>query len=205
MSRLSSLARILLALLLAGAAAAPVRAADLSGAVAPAQSLCDLLIASMKRGAAMDFAARERFLAPTLQRDFDLPAMTRIVVGPPWRTMSPADRAGLVAAFSAVSVATYASEFKSYGGEHFEVDPAPAELAGGRCVVHTRLYTGSSTVELDYVEQPEGGAWKIIDVLLNGSISQLAARRSEYSATLRAGGAPALAALLRQKADELAK
>jgi phospholipid transport system substrate-binding protein len=45
--------------------------------------------------------------------------------------------------------------------------------------------------------------WQIIDVYLNGTISEMAARRSEYSTVLRQGGAPALVALLHKKATEL--
>jgi phospholipid transport system substrate-binding protein len=48
-----------------------------------------------------------------------------------------------------------------------------------------------------------GGNWRIIDVFLSGTISELAARRSEYSTVLREGGAAALVALLRKKADDL--
>lgn len=179
-------------------------AAETGSASVPAQKLCDALIVTMKKGPAMDFAAREQFLGPVVEQSFDLPLMTRIVVGPPWRSMSETDRAGLLAAFREISIASYAQEFKSYGGEHFEVDPAAVALPNGAWVVHTKLFTGNQTVELDYVERQEPAGWKIIDVLLNGSISQLAERRSEYSATLRQGGAPALIALLRQKAAELA-
>jgi phospholipid transport system substrate-binding protein len=48
-----------------------------------------------------------------------------------------------------------------------------------------------------------GGSWKIIDVYLSGTISELAARRSEFSAVLRQGGAAALVETLRKKAAEL--
>lgn len=202
----SSRARTALWLLLVPGLAPAASAADLSGAPAPAQNLSDSLITAMKRGGAMDFTARKAFLAPVVSQDFDLAFMTRIVVGPPWRTLSAADHSALIAAFSEVSIATYASEFKSYGGESFEVDPTPVAMSNGDCVVHTKLHTGSSgVVELDYVERPESGQWKIIDVLLNGSISQMAARRSEYSATLHQGGAAALTSLLRQKAAELGR
>jgi phospholipid transport system substrate-binding protein len=55
------------------------------------------------------------------------------------------------------------------------------------------------------IRNPSGGSWKIIDVFLSGTISELAARRSEYSLVLRTGGAPALVDLLRKKTAELAR
>jgi len=51
------------------------------------------------------------------------------------------------------------------------------------------FHQGPEPVRLDYLVRQTEGMWKIIDVFLNGNISQLAARRSEYSALVREGGA----------------
>jgi len=183
----------------------PVRAEE-GAAPATARSLCDALLTAMRRGASLDFAGRLGLLAPEIRQDLDLAFMTRIVVGPSWRTLPPADRQQLVDAFSDYSVATYAQRFKSYSGERFEVDPAPALQADGDAIVHTKLFTGDpNPVQLDYLMRKGDGRWRIIDVYLNGTISELAARRSEYSTTLRQGGAAALVALLRQKTAELSR
>jgi phospholipid transport system substrate-binding protein len=199
--RLFLLALGLLASLPAGARA---QAAG-EGAPAVAQDLCDALLAGMKAGAAMDFRARSDLLRPAIERDFDLGFMTRLVVGPPWRGMADADRRALVRAFSDFSVATYAHEFDRFGGERFEVDPQVSSAPQGGVVVHTTLFpSGGSPVRLDYLMRDEGGRPRIIDVFLNGTISQMAARRSEYAATLRQGGAAALAGQLRRKTEELA-
>jgi phospholipid transport system substrate-binding protein len=171
-----------------------------------ARALCDALLSAMKRGPALDFAARRDLLAPEIGRDLDVPLMTRLIVGPSWRNFAPSDRQQLVDAFSAYSVATYAERFKSYAGERFDVDPVPVKLPSGDCIVHTRLFTGDpDPVQLDYLMRSRDGRWRIIDVYLSGTISELAARRSEYSAVLREGGAPALVALLLKKADELGR
>jgi len=176
-----------------------------TGAPAVAQSLCDALIGSMKRGAALDFAGRSALLDPEVRRDFDLPFMTRIVVGPPWRELGEADRAKLVDAFSTYSVATYAQRFKDYSGERFEVDPSATPLPNGDCIVHTKLFPGGGApVQLDYLMRKGAANWRIIDVYLNGSISELAARRSEYSTVLRKGGAAALITLLQDKSAAFA-
>jgi phospholipid transport system substrate-binding protein len=188
------------------ALALPAAAAGTAGPAATPQALCDALIAAMKAGVSRSFAQRVDSLGPEIRQDLDLGLMTRIVVGPPWRQLSPADRQGLVDAFSNYSIATYASRFQSYSGERFEVDPIPVLRPNGDAIVHTKLFTGGADfVQLDYLLRKSGGSWRIIDVFLSGTISELAARRSEYSATLRLGGAPALAALLRQKAVELGK
>lgn len=182
----------------------PAVRAEEVGAPATAKNLDDALLAAMKQGRSLDFAARRDQLAPEIERDFDLAFMTRIVVGPAWQNLAAAEREKLVQAFSAYSIASYAQQFDSYSGERFEVDPIPASLPDGDCIVHTKLFTNDpQPVQLDYRMRKAGDRWRIIDVYLNGTISQLAARRSEYSTILRRGGAPALIDLLNKKAADL--
>jgi phospholipid transport system substrate-binding protein len=197
---------ILCALLTAGVVGLPAVRAQATGAAAVPQSLCDALISSMKKGSTITYQQRYELLAPEVSKDFDLPLMTRLVVGPAWRSMSPADQANLVKSFSNYSIATYAQRFKSFSGERFEVDPNASAGARGDMVVHTKLFTGGpDPVQLDYMMRKTGEQWRIIDVFLSGTISELAARRSEYTATLRAGGAAALVALLDKKSTEIGK
>jgi phospholipid transport system substrate-binding protein len=180
--------------------------ADAPPPAATAQALCDALVSAMKSGAGMSFAGREAVLAPEIRQDLDLAAMTRIVVGPPWRSLSDAEKRDLTDAFSEYSIANYAQRFRSYSGERFEVDPAPTTLANGDCIVRTKLHTSDpEPVQLDYMMRLRDGRWRVIDVFLSGTISELAARRSEYSLVLRTGGAPALIDLLRRKTTELGR
>jgi phospholipid transport system substrate-binding protein len=59
-------------------------------------------------------------------------------------------------------------------------------------------------VKLDYVVHRDNGEWKIIDVLLNGSISRVAVQRSDFRALLSSGDAGPLIASLRSKVARLA-
>lgn len=200
------LRRLLLVLLAfsAGMVLRPAVRGEEAGAPATVQALCDALQAAMKRGASLDFAARKELLGPEIRRDLDLELMTRIVVGPPWRNLAPSDRQQVVEAFSDYCIATNVQRIKSSSGGRFEVDPTPTLLPRGDRIVHTKLYTSDpNPVQLDYLMREDGGHWRIIDVYLSGTISELAARRSEYSTILRQGGAPALVALLRKKTAEL--
>jgi phospholipid transport system substrate-binding protein len=193
----------LLALVIPGRSQPAAQAVE-ADAPATAKTLCDALVTAMKKGSSLDFAARRDLLAPVIQRDYDLAFMTRIVVGSTWRSFSPEDRQKLTEAFAAFSIATYAQRFDSYSCEHFEVDPSPTVLANGDCIVHTKLFTSDpEPVQLDYLMRKTGGGWRIIDVFLSGTISEMAARRSEYSAILRQGGAGALIDLLTKKTAEL--
>lgn len=187
----------------AAALAGSARAADESPTQV-VQSLCDALITSMKAGPAAGFAGRKAGLDPVVRRDFDLALMTRLVVGPPWRSLTADQQQQLVGAFGDFSVANYANQFSGFSGQSFAVDPNPAAQEGGDVVVHTTLKTGDpDPVKLDYRMRRTGGEWRIIDIYLNGTISQLAARRSEFGSVLRTSGANALIDLLKKKTSEL--
>ena len=48
-----------------------------------------------------------------------------------------------------------------------------------------------------------GDTWKVVDVYLSGTISELATRRSEFSAILNSGGPNALIESLRQQTGKM--
>jgi phospholipid transport system substrate-binding protein len=161
------------------------------------------LIDAMKLGKAGP-ERRYQKLEPAITKAFDLPTMARFAVGPTWTTLSSADQAGVGKAFNRMTVATYAHNFDNYSGERFVVDNV--ETRGPDKLVHTRLISpGSAPVTLVYRMRQAGGAWKVIDVYYNGAVSSLTGQRSEFSSTLKAGGAPALIKKLTTQADGLLK
>lgn len=165
---------------------------------APIERLNAALLDVMRNARSLGVRGREQRLRPVMEQVFNLPAMTRIAVGPSWTTFSPADQQALVAAFSDWSIATYASRFDGYGGESFEIQgstPRP----NGDVLVDTRIVRPSdSPVQINYLLR-EG---RIVDVYLTGTISELASRRSEFAGLLRDGGAQRLVAELRRRTAE---
>lgn len=206
MSSLVTRRAVLCACLGAGwAAVAPTTSAadPVDPAVAPVKTFYDALLDAMKRASRLSVEARYQRLDAPVRAFFDLPAMARIAVGPAWTSTSADDRAELLAQFARMTIATYASRFDGYSGERFDVKPA-SEPRGENRVVHTGLVQANGeVVALDYLSHSTLEGWKVIDVYLNGTISELATRRSEFTAILRSGGAAALVASLRQRADKL--
>jgi phospholipid transport system substrate-binding protein len=184
----------------------PVAAHADPGPVATVNEFYDSLLRAMKNGPQLGFAGRRDLLTPAVSKAFDLPAMTRITVGPQWASIPTDQQQTLIRAFSDYSVATYANRFDGYSGEKFEVDPKATPSAGGDVIVHSKLVqSNGQPVELDYLLHHVGSdGWKIIDVYLSGTISQLAAQRSEFTSVMSRGGATALIQSLRDKAAQLA-
>jgi phospholipid transport system substrate-binding protein len=166
-------------------------------------ALYGVLIETMQHASQLGIKGRFDRLAPVLVDTYDIPSMSRTAVGQSWGTLNSAQQAGIVDAFTRMMIANYANQFDGFSGERFEVlqtiDKGPADK-----LVKTRLVQSSGkTVALDYLMRNSGGAWKVVDVYLDGTISELASRRAEFSAILRSGGPDALIASLRRQGDKL--
>ena len=160
------------------------------------QALDDALIGIMKNGKSAGVKGRSAVIAPALDRAYDLPLMTRLSVGSAWTTIAPADQTALVAAFRRMTIAQYASNFSSFSGQSFTIDPKVEARGGDRLVRTTLNDPNGSPVAIAYRLRQSGGGWKIIDVFYRNSISQLAIRRSDFAGVLASGGAKALTAHL---------
>jgi phospholipid transport system substrate-binding protein len=66
--------------------------------------------------------------------------------------------------------------------------------------VKSRIVRGNGEiVALDYRLRPVDGEWRVIDVFLNGTVSELALRRAEYSGVLKREGFDGLMRALEEK------
>jgi phospholipid transport system substrate-binding protein len=168
------------------------------------QSFDGTLLTVMKQASNLGEQGRYGKLLPVVQQTFDIPFMTKIVVGAVWQDWTPQQRDTMTAAFGKFLAATYARRFDGYGGESFVVDGS--QDAGTNTFVSTRLVrVNDSPVVINYLMRPDAsGTPKIVDVLLTGTISELATRRAEFAAILDRGGYDALLAALEAKSSSQA-
>ena len=184
---------------------ARVAAADADPAIAPIRAFYDALLAAMKQADQLGVRGRYDKLAPVVRSTFDLPAMTRIAVGPGWTSIPAEQQTALLDSFARMTIATYASRFDGFSGQGFEIDPEVQARNNGR-IVHTRLVRPKEEpVTLNYLMRGSGDAWKVVDIYLSGTISELATQRSEFGAILKSGGPAALIESLKQQTDKLMK
>lgn len=164
------------------------------------------LIDVMKEAKALGVKGRYDRLRPLVVETFNLPLMAGLAAGPHWKSSSEEQRKRLVEAFSRMSVATLATLFDGYSGESFTVQ---TERDGPQHVtfVDTVLNVPSreTPVQISYVARKSDGVWRLIDVIVDGGISELKVRISEYRQTLKDSGIEGLISLLDGKADELLK
>jgi phospholipid transport system substrate-binding protein len=179
----------------------PVHAAPASGGDT-VQGLYDALLNTMKNGRALGRSGRFTQLAPVIHRSFDVASMARLSVGASWAGLSEAQRQQVTESFGRYISAIYADRFDSYDGQKLEVtseQPAPS----GVMVTSQIIKANGEPVKVDYMMRRNGENWLIGDIYLDGAISEVATRRSEFAAILRNDGIDGLIAALNRKADML--
>jgi phospholipid transport system substrate-binding protein len=195
------------AMMLPLAAAADSAAVPASTDQVPTQAvetLHETLLGVMQEADSLGYQGRYDRLSPVLQTLFDFAFMAEKSVGRHWKTASEEDKKTLVDTFTRFSIANYAGRFDGYSGQRFET-LAQEPSTHGTMLVRTRLEDpGEDEVQLDYRLRKTNGDWKIIDVYLNGTVSELALRRSEYSSLIKREGFQALLAALHERIDSLA-
>ena len=190
------------ALLLLPLAALAAQAAD-PAAAAPIEALNQALLGIMKAGKATPFPQRFNALAPVVDKAFDLPAVLRASIGPRFEGLPATQQADLLDAFRKFTVASYVANFNEYGGEKLQVVPGQRPV-GADLVIQTRIVpTNGTPTPIDYVMRRTPNGWKAIDVLLNGSISQNAVKRSDFRSLVTSSSAQRLIDSLRRKVSEL--
>ena len=166
------------------------------------RSLYDTLLATMRNGPALGPRGRYDRLAPVVRQAFDIPFMTRLAVGPEWASLNEPERQQVTQAFERYVAAIYAERFDSYSGERLQVTGERAS-PGGTIITSQIVKSNGEPVNINYLMRNNGGVWQIADVYLDGTISELATRRSEFASILRTGGITGLIQALNTKANTL--
>jgi len=162
-----------------------------------------LLISTMKSADKTSVRQRYEKLKPGVSAAFHIPLMTQISTGQYWKPATNDERAQAVLGFTRMSVSTLATLFDGYGGETFEHRSTKDGPSNTRLVITDLVKSDKSTISITYVTRKFKAGWQIVDVIVDGGISELMVRRSEYRLVLKERGIPGLISLLNSKADEL--
>jgi phospholipid transport system substrate-binding protein len=179
----------------------PAHAAPASGGDT-VQGLYEALLSTMKNGRTLGQSGRFTQLEPVIRRTFDIPSMARLSVGPSWASLSETLRQQVTESFGRYIAAIYADRFDSYAGQKLQVTNEQPN-AGGVIVRSQIIKASGEPVNVDYMMRRNGDAWRISDIYLDGAISEVATRRSEFAAVLKNDGIDGLIAALNRKADIL--
>ena len=157
----------------------------------------------MRAGRQTPFPRRFDIMAPIVDQVFDLETVLRMSVGARWDSINAETRAHLLRVYRQFTVATYVANFDKSDGEKFRILPGSRDSGQDR-IVGTEIVSGNGDSQrLDYLMRHENGGWRVIDILLDGTISRVAVQRSDFRKILATGDADTLIATLRRKITDL--
>ncbi len=184
--------------------ATPMASAGDHEATEVVEKLHSTLLTVMKDGEKIGYQGRYDQLDPVIKSSFDMPFVSRTVLGKYWETFNNEQRSRFVEAFTQLSIATYAANFDRYSGERFKTI-SQKEVSRGRILVQSQLIkSNGGQVQLDYLLHHTDGRWRIVNIIAE-SVSDLALKRADYSAFLRSKGFEALLKKLNEKTNQYSR
>jgi phospholipid transport system substrate-binding protein len=164
-----------------------------------------LLVGLVEAARIPDVNARVEFLRDIVLTSHDLDYIGQLTVRRRWREWTEAQRSSFLAAFTALSVMSYAARFANVNEESFAI-VGPESAGSSRIQVRTTVARADGThVPLDFVLQTaKDDGWRIANVIADG-VSDLALRRAEYTTTLNESGFDGLVADLEAQTRDLAQ
>jgi phospholipid transport system substrate-binding protein len=130
---------------------------------------------------------REVRVREILQDNFDVQAIGKFALGPYWNTASEAQRKDYMDLFEAMIVQVYTTRFENYSGQVLKVD---SSVSGGNkdSIVSSQiLQKDGPPINLQWRVRDEGGALRVVDVIVDG-ISMSVTQRSDFSSIIQNGG-----------------
>lgn len=122
-----------------------------------------------------------------LESSFNVKAVGKFVLGRYWKQATEAEKQQFLNLFKSTTVASYASRFKDYTSEKFEVTGSRLEGDGGVTVLSRIVRKKGPDISIDWKIFEKKGEMRIYDVILEG-ISMGITQRSEYASVIQQGG-----------------
>ena len=141
-----------------------------------------------------------------LNEGFDVPYISRFVLGRTWNTATPAQQQEYGSLFERLIVQVYADRFAQYSGQNLDVNET-LKITGSRpegdtdSIVNSQIIRPDAPpVAVDWRIRSRDGKQKVIDVAVEG-VSMSVTQRSEFSSVIQRGGGQieALLDTLRQR------
>ena len=149
------------------------------------------------------FEQRYAMMAPIVDQAFNYIEVLQTIVGPRWTSLPVGQQRMLLMSFRRYTIANYVANFTAGNGTVIRLKPG-SQVVGEGQVVSTVIApaTGEAT-EIKYVVKRSTQGWRITDVYLDGTISQVAVQRSDFRNLLASGSAEPLIGRLDSKVQEL--
>jgi phospholipid transport system substrate-binding protein len=150
-----------------------------------------------------DFVKRQVLIDEKVAPYVDFDRMTRLSVGPGWRTATPEQRQALTDEFRTYVILTYSGAMSRVTDEQVKVQPMEAPLSATEVIVRTQLASSKGEpTQLDYRLERSATGWKIYDVAILG-VSMVETFKDSFASEISRNGVAGLIRALTDKNRQL--
>jgi phospholipid transport system substrate-binding protein len=151
-------------------------------------------------GSNVDQAERETRFRNLLEAHFDMPGISKFVLGRYWKVATPPQQTEFQTLFETLLVQSYAKTFAQYGADKFLVTKSMADSDGSVVVSSHVDRPNGDTINLDWRVAAQGDAMRIVDLVIEG-VSLRTTHRSDFASAIQSNGGTidGLLTLLKQK------
>ena len=141
---------------------------------------------------------KKEFLRNIISKTFDYEKMIRFIYGRTWKDLNIELQNELSLVFLDYISFNYANRFKNIESLDFEY--IGSEEIDDKKIVKTNLkINDDKPIKIDYLLVNNGEKWRVFDVLLTGSISEIATKKSEFFSIIKNEGAKGLIKKIKEK------
>lgn len=170
---------------LAGSTMTQTIAQDGTAAQAMVTQLGDKAMAAIQNPS-LDTTGKKHLFQQLLSQNFDMTTIGRFAMGRYWNVATPAQQQEYQRLYQKMVIDVYTSRFNRYSGQQFEVTGNRVDESGD-IVVSSRVTGDGNPVLVDWRVRAKGGAWRIIDVMVEG-VSMAVTQRNDFAGIIQQGG-----------------
>ena len=141
------------------------------------------------------------YVGKVISNSYDIQKMSKIILGKFWAESKFHERKEFFEKFTLYISSNYINRFqdkKDFDYTYKDID----SIGENYRIAYTIFkFSDAEKIKINYMLVKQNNKWLIFDVLLNGSISEIATKKSEFNETLNNGGITSLISLINKKLE----
>ena len=137
-----------------------------------------------------------------VESSYNVEKMISAIIGGRWKNISDQNKDRLQKSFRKYIAKNYISQFRKIKNPEFR-NIEEKKIGGKYWLINSKLILTNEEIKIDYLLTFENDQWKIFDILLAGSISEIATKKSEFQKHLADGNYEVLIKKLENTKNEI--
>lgn len=137
-----------------------------------------------------------------IQNTYRVEKMLSLIIGKEWKNVSIKKKTELVNIFTEYIAKNYIRRFRQINKPVFITNEVK-DVGKNYRMVRTQLIVADEKVSINYLLSEINGYWRVFDVLLAGSVSEIATKKSEFSSFISENNMDPLIKAIKKKNETL--